>query len=386
MAKMRKGSKQKVKLKVVVFGEHGSRKSGFLADFAKMKNEDGSPMKVLYVDAETESLSGYHIDRLEEEGVDLENLLILEPDSTDELIEILKKVQEKEPFYEYDEDGDETNEEVLDSEGKTFFPDVVVIDSVSALVQDIKKAIRAISKIRAKVKASKSDTMSSLEKMVAEKTAGIELKDYDTIKGVGEGLVSELVRKLDTHVGIVCRSKAEKKNLKSGASIQLVDTGRQVLDSWDFLRYEVNTVIEMKKEEDERGIVTRVYGVIDSKDRTGQFSQGEIIENPTICLWQPVIEKNRNRAEGNYKNRLSEEEKIDKVISKGIKEVEEKTMTVKEYAIAMRDIIAGATAEQKKSLIDKIKPFGINPKDITSGNITLEQAQKIYPIFETVAE
>lgn len=384
MARMRKLSQSKVKLKAIIYGDYGTRKSGFGADFALMKNEDGSPMKVLYIDAESESLSRFHINRLQNSGANIDNVLVVEPDSIDEVVSILKKVQNKEEFCYPDEDGDEGDEVILDSTGKPFFPDAIVLDSASALVQDIKGGIREVSKIRAKIRADKSDTTTSQEKFVNVSTAGIEMKDYDIIKGIGEKIVSNLIRKLDVHVCVIVRGKAEKKNIKTSSGFQLVDTGRQLLDAWDFLKFEGNIVIEMRKEIDEDGIVQRVYGLIDSKDRTGTFDQGQEIENPTITMWQNII--NTNVGGSNYANRLSYEEKIDKAIANGVKDVEQKGLSVKELIISVKDMLGTAPAEKRKELGEKMRILGVTKEDVVTGNMDLETAKKVHAVFEEILE
>jgi len=52
MARARVGSTIKKKLGIVVYGDPFTGKSTFASQLMYMHNEDGSPMKVLYVDCE----------------------------------------------------------------------------------------------------------------------------------------------------------------------------------------------------------------------------------------------------------------------------------------------------------------------------------------------
>lgn len=364
---LRKLNKKKNKIKAIIYGSYGTRKSSMASDFALMKNENGEDFKVLYIDAETESLSGFNTDRLEAKGVNMNNVLLLEPSSMEELMEVLKKIEEKEPFYELDEDGEETDVEIKDGYGNVFYPDAIVVDSVSALVQDIKSVYREISKVRAKVRNEDKDVSSS-KKFVAQQTADLELSDYGKIKGMGEKFVSQLIRKIDCHTAIIVRGKDEKKSKKVNGVIQMIDTGREIMDTWDFLKYDGNIVIHLKKEEDEFGKTTKIYGLIDSKDRTGTFAQGDIIENPSMTLWQCIVDKNKNRAENkSYQKRLSPEDKVKETIKTGIKKVKEEKVTVEERIIAIKTSFAKLGPEQKKALASQLKKNNILPKDFIEG-------------------
>ena len=80
MARGRTASKIQKKLNFLCFGEPFTGKSTFASQFAYMRNEDGSPMRVLYIDAESGSIDNY-LDDMEANGVDLRNIYILNFDS-----------------------------------------------------------------------------------------------------------------------------------------------------------------------------------------------------------------------------------------------------------------------------------------------------------------
>lgn len=378
---LKKLNKKKNKIKMVVFGDYGSRKSSCVSDFALMKREDGKPMRVLYFDFETESLSGFNTDRLIENGVNMDNFLLVEPSGIEEVMDTLKKVELREPFYELDEDGDETDVIIKDADGETFYPDAIVIDSVSALVQDIKSVYREISKIRARVRNEDKD-ISSSKKLVSQETADLELGDYGKIKGIGEKFVSQLIRKIDTHAGIIVRGKQEKKNVKTPKGIEVISTGREIVDTWDFLKYDGNIVMHLKKEEDDFGNTKRVIGVIDSKDRTGTFSQGQILENPSVLLWQSVIEKNKDRLDNtDYQKRLSDSEKVKKTILQTKKKIENTKVSFEDRMVAIKTSFQKLTPNDKKILAGDLKKMGISPKDFIEGKCSEEQTQLGYKII-----
>ena len=56
-------------------------------------------------------------------------------------------------FYEIDEEGNETDNIVLDAEGKPFFPDAIVIDGVTVLHTAVQQGLLEFSKKRARVRA-----------------------------------------------------------------------------------------------------------------------------------------------------------------------------------------------------------------------------------------
>ena len=110
MARARTGSNVEKGLKYFVYGKHGVRKSNCVADFAKM-NKEGKPLRVLYIDCETGSIDGFGLDRLEEEGVNLENIYLVYTSALSEIRYYCDKVINNEPLYHLDEDGIETEED-----------------------------------------------------------------------------------------------------------------------------------------------------------------------------------------------------------------------------------------------------------------------------------
>lgn len=290
MARARIGSNVEKGLKFFVYGKHGTRKSNCVADFAKMKTVEGRPLRVLYLDCETGSIDGFGLDRLESEGVDLRNILIIYTSSLPEVKDYSNRFINNEPYYEIDEDGIETDVMILDTEGNQFVADAIVIDGITVIADNVSDAAINLSEKRAAIKADIQGKTSD-EKEVMVGTAGLEFKDHNKIKGSGKSLVRNLITNTDKYVAITGRAKDKKEMQKNGkGDMVLTYMGYEVPESWDFLQFEVYTVIHNMINED-----GEVYAVIEQKDRTGKFKPNEIVENPSVALWQDIIDKNKGR-------------------------------------------------------------------------------------------
>jgi len=359
MAKARVASATKTSIKTLVYGEFGSRKSGTVVDFAMMKREDDKPMRVLYIDCETGSIEGFHIDRLEENGVDLRNVYIVYTTVYDEVAEYIKKVIDKKEFYELDEDGNETDDLLLDSDGQPFYPDAVVIDGITVLADNIKEAMIEVSEIRAGIRAELKNK-NSKEKMVDIAVAGMEFKDWDKHKSKGKSVIRKLITSSDVHVGITARSKPEKEMKRDNqGNMVAVTTGKDKLEQWDFIAFEVNTVLHNKVDDD-----GNCFGIVENKDRTGMFKQGEVIENPSVALWQPIIEKNKSRLKSVATTLDSYDDSIEKEVNNQIKV--ETAPKSKQDADGLKLIIQSALAElkpaDKKIMAKKVTDKGYSTK------------------------
>lgn len=117
MAKARKASVTQSKLGMILYGEPFTGKSTMAMQLAYFKRPDGKPFRVLYLDPETGSIDDYLGD-LEENGVNLENIYIVYTQSLGEVRQYIAKVKNGEDFYELDDDGEETDEVVLDADGE----------------------------------------------------------------------------------------------------------------------------------------------------------------------------------------------------------------------------------------------------------------------------
>ncbi len=305
MARGRKGGSAKNSIKVAAYGKQGTRKSNFLADFAKMTNEDGSPMKVLYLDPENGSIDGFALDRLMEEGVDVDNIYIVYTSAYDEIEEYCDRAIKGSYFYEIEEEIDrETGETewneafgdedklIRDAAGNPFVPDAICLDGITVLADEVGDAAINLSEKRAAIRAdAKNKTADEKEVMIG--TAGLEFKDHSKMKQRGKKLIYRLLKTTDKHVGITLRAKDEKKMEKNGkGEMVLTATGREIPEAWAFILYDVYTVVHTYN--DAEG---NTYGIVEDKDRSGMFEPGTELTGSelSVASWQEVIEKNKDR-------------------------------------------------------------------------------------------
>lgn len=309
MATGRGGNKIKTRLGFLLYGDYGTWKSSFCLESMKLVNEEGRPFRVLFIDPENGGVDTY-LDKYEEEGYDLRNIYIVYTQSLTEVEEFIKKAKNNEDFYEFDEDGNETDEVYLDADGQPFRPDMIVVDGATLLYTAKQQSIIEFSKKRATVKAKRNE-LTGMDKEVAIEGAGMELKDWNTLKFDGQNLILDLLA-CGKHFAVTAREKAETDSSRDkDGSIKMVRTGRFVPDGFKDVGYNCKTVIRMFKDTD--GIIK---GLIDNKDRTLVHQQNEIIVEPSILDWQYAITKNKGKKDFVVQNNM------DAAISKELKEVE----------------------------------------------------------------
>lgn len=357
MATAKRGSKVKKGLKFFNFGEAGTWKSSFALDFMKMTNEEGKPLRVLYIDCETGSIDNY-LEDLEDQGINLDNLLIVYTSSYTEVEEWAMKAMNEEELLIENEEGE--LEEVLDADGNKFVADVIVVDGITVISDNVKFAAINVSEKRAKLKA-KSQDKTATEQFVAEATAGLEFKDHDKIKMKGKNLLRSLITGTDKYVVVTAREKTKKVMTNVDGKMQLVEVGK-VPDTWDGAEYEFYTVLRHFEDED-----GSIKAQIMRKDRTKVYQQNEIVETPTPLAWQEVITKNKgkqaNVLRGRYEDSVSQDEEI---LSKGITKNQDKTPTetVEEVSVeSLRNDIQKAiddlTPNKRKAMRPKVSKAGL---------------------------
>lgn len=359
MAVVKRGSVVKKGLKFFIYGEHGTWKSTFALNMAKLKSEDGRPLRVLYIDCETGSIDNY-LEDLQEEGIDLNNILIVYTTSYSEVEEWANKAINNEDLYIENEDGD--LQLVLDADGNPFRADVIVVDGITVISDNVKFAAINVSEKRARLKA-KSQEKSAIEQFVAESTAGLEFKDHDKIKMKGKNLLRRLITGTDKYVVVTAREKTKKVMQKNGDKMELVEIGK-VPDTWEGAEYEFYTVLRHFEDED-----GSIKAQVMRKDRTKVFAQNEIIDNPTPLYWQCVIDSNRGKNsvvlnDSIEKSVIKDEEVITKKIEEnnGVQNAEESELTsVEDYRAKIESIIKSLTPHKKKALRPKVERAGINP-------------------------
>lgn len=298
MAIARKASSTQSKLAVLLYGSPFSGKTTLALQLSYFKNPDGSPFKVLYIDSEGGGADDY-IPDLEANGVDLNNVYIVYTQSLGEVKEFIRKAKVGEEFHELDEQGNETEEIVLDGEGKPFNPDAIIIDGTSILNLSAKQSLVEFSKKRSNVRA-KSKGLVGDERLVAVGSAFLELRDYNVLAFKGQDLILDLMG-CGKHFVITARETDEKVSVKqSDGSVTSVATGNKVAEGFKGLDYNVKTVIRMFRDEDGQ-VCAHVQ-----KDRTHTHEDNAIIDDPSLLDWQAVIDKTAKNKAFVVKNNLVE--------------------------------------------------------------------------------
>lgn len=300
MAIGRGGSKVRTTLAFLIYGEQGTWKSSLCLEFLKYKREDGKPFRVLYIDAEQGSVDSY-LEMYENEGYDLRNIFIVYTQSISEVKEFIRRAKNNEDFYEFDENGNETDQVYLDADGLPFRPDAIVVDGVTLLYVAKQQSMLNFSKKRAAVRAKKHELI-GLEKEVAIDGASIEIKDYQTLKFEGQDLILDLLA-CGKHSAVTCREEDEKESFRDSVTgeIKSMATGRKQPSGFKDIRYNVKTVLRTFKDDD--GIIK---AIVENKDRTLVHKQDEILIEPTLLDWQVVIDRNKDKKDFIISNNLNE--------------------------------------------------------------------------------
>lgn len=296
MAIARSGSVIKPKLNLLVYGEPGTGKSTIALQLAYFKREDGTPFRVAVLDAESGGCEECLME-LEENGVDLRNIYIIYSQSQKEIKDYISKIRDGEPFYELDEEGNETDEIVKDAYGEDFHPDALILDGTSVLKLVSSQSLLDLSRKRNKIKAEKSGATAE-EKFVAVSNANLELKDYSQLNYSGQDLVLSLMA-CGVHVVITAREKDETISVKGDdGKVTSVATGKKVYDSFKGMDYNTKTLVRMYR--DDMGQVCAEI----VKDRTRTYEAGTIVEDPSLLAWEAVINKGKGKKEFTLKNDL----------------------------------------------------------------------------------
>ena len=363
MATGRGGNKIKTRLGFLLYGDYATWKSSFCLESLKLKNEDGRPFRVLFIDPENGGVDTY-LDKYEEAGIDLRNIYIVYTQSLTEVEEFIKKAKDGEDFYEFDEDGNETDEVYLDADGNPFRPDMIVVDGATLLYVAKQQSIVEFSKKRATVRANKNE-ITGMAKEVAIEGASLEVKDYNTLKFDGQNLILNLLAS-GKHFAVTAREKDEKESYKDkNGEIKMMATGRKIPDGFKDVAYNCKTVIRMFKDDD--GIIK---GLVDQKDRTLVHQQNEIIIEPSILDWQEAIDKNKGKKDFTVANNMgSAIEKELKAVEKdnakfddelnAEKESDTELTTADDYKEAIKETISKLSQTEKSKKQTEIANVGL---------------------------
>ena len=382
MATGRGGNKIKTRLGFLLYGDYGTWKSSFCLESLKLKNEDGTPFKVLFIDPENGGVDTY-LDKYEEQGCDLRNIYIVYTQSLTEVGEFIQRAKNGEDFYEFDEEGNETDEVYLDADGKPFRPDMIVVDGATLLYVAKQQSIVEFSKKRATVRANKNE-LTGMAKEVAIEGAGLEIKDYNSLKFDGQNLILNLLAS-GKHFAVTAREKDETEPYKDkNGEIKSMRTGRKIPDGFKDVAYNCKTVLRMFKDDD--GVIK---GIVDQKDRTLVHQQNEIIIEPSILDWQAAIDKNKGKKDFTVANNMNA------AIEKELKAVEKDNAkfdtelntekdnnsalsTIEDYQGAIKDTLSKLPQTEKSKKQTEILNAGL-PKAYQK--ITdIEELKKFYNI------
>ena len=113
------------------------------------------------------------------------------------------------------------------------------------------------------------------------------MKDWGTLSYSGQSLILNLAAS-GVHWVVTAREKAETERHKNNkGEIETVNTGRFLPDGFNGSDYNAKTVVRMFRDEDDPDIVKMKV----EKDRTGIFAPGQIVEDPSILMFQELINK-----------------------------------------------------------------------------------------------
>ena len=360
MARGRKASVTQSKLGMILYGEQFTGKSTMAMQLAYFKRPDGKPFRVLYLDPETGSIDDY-LGELEANGVNLDNIYIVYTQSLGEVEQYIEKVKNKEDFYELDEDGNETDEIILDADGEPFRADALVVDGTSILNLTTKQSLVEFSRKRNRVKADKAGLVGDA-KVVKVEGAGLEWSDWQKVNYKGQNLILDLAAS-GVHYIATAREADEKENVKQAdGSVASVSTGKKIPDGFKGMTYNAKTVIRMFRDED--GTVCAHV----EKDRTHVHDDNTILEDPSLTDWQSVIDKTSTKKEFIVKNDLKHAVDVDqKIVAKEVlgEEVDnnssnnDNSADIDKMKKEIREKISSLQPSEKTEMKAKMKDAGL---------------------------
>lgn len=376
MAKARKASVTQSKLGMILYGEQFTGKSTMAMQLAYFKRPDGKPFRVLYLDPETGSIDDY-LGELESNGVNLENIYIVYTQSLAEVMAYIAKVKNNEDMYMLDDEGEETEDVVLDADGEPFRADAIVVDGTTILNMTTKQGLVEFSKKRNKVKAEK-DGLIGDAKLVKIEGSQMELKDYQTVNYRGQSLILDLAAS-GVHYIATAREVDEKQSVKDAdGKTTSVSTGRKIPDGFKGMTYNAKTVMRMFRNEDGQ-VCAHV-----EKDRTHVHADNTILEDPTLLDWQAIIDKTAGNKSFVVKNDLAKSVEVEQNLYERevlgrvgvpVEEIEQTKSAPSEspttnVALLKKEIVAkrnALTPPEKKAMKEKLEQAGL---PITYTNVT----------------
>lgn len=352
---IRKATAVKEKLGFLLYGKQGTWKSSLCLEFAKFKREDGEPFRVLYIDAEAGSIDSY-LEGYEAQGVDTSNILIAYTQSLTEAENLIKTASANEEIYLTDDNGNDVL--AVDSNGDKFVADAIVVDGLSLLYTARQQGIVEFSKKRAGVRAKKKEMVGD-EKFVVIEGAGLEVKDYQTLKFDGQSFILDLLAS-GKHFAVTCREEDVKENMKDkDGQFKMVATGEKRPQGFKDVAYNVKTVLHMIQDEESGEVVA----IVEGKDRTNIYPQNQFIEHPSLLAWQKVIDRNKNKKEIKVVSSLNNSVNIE---AKNIEET-----AIKDDDEVSSKVIDSSIEELKSKISTTLKSL-VSTKKAKAKNLIIE--------------
>lgn len=328
MAQARRGGQIQSKLGFLIYGDKGTWKSSLAAQLGDMKNEQGEPMKVLYIDTENGSIDDL-LNYKASEGIDVSNIYVVYSTSLEEVKDIIKQAKDcnkDKPIILFDSQSN-TNYTLENEDGTNFIPDAIVVDSTTVLYDSCIDALNKFSQKRAGVRAQKKQ-LSGAEKMVAVEGAGMEIKDYQSLNLRGKELILDLMA-TGKHFVVTAREQEETRSEKNeDGQFVSVKTGRVIPQGFKQVDYNVKTVLHTYINED-----GEVCAQVEDKDRTRVKNQNEVLIHPSLTDWQVIISGNKDKQEFLVKNSIAESvaQEINYQEKKTVATVGESILDVSDY-------------------------------------------------------
>ena len=355
--KARKATTVKKKINMLLYGESFCGKSTFASQAVYLKNEDGSPMKILYIDAESGSIDNY-LDEMERNNVNLDNIYLVYTQSLGEVLDCIKKVKDDEDFYEIDETGEETDIVVTDAEGRPFRADMIIVDGVTVLHTAAQQGLLEFSKKRARVRADNKGLVGD-EKLISIEGSSLETRDWGAISYKGASLCLSLLG-TGKHSIVTCREKMETVTEKNnrGETVS-VPTGRKIPAGFKDIQYNMHTVIRFYRNDDDE-----VCAFVE-KDRTGVHPNEEL-NDPSILDWQQLIDNSVGKTNFVLNNNLDE-------------------AVTTEQEIYSAEVMSNATKSMSKSEMEKARVIDTAPDTSAEDGAALKAEikaaiQKLNPV------
>ena len=366
MAQIRRGGQIQSKLAFLIYGDKGTWKSSLALELAKMKNEKGDPMKVLYIDTEEGSIDDY-LDGLASEGIDIDNIIVAKTKSFEETLNLVKQAKDVSAtkpmrIKSQDDMGNVEMVEITNEDGSAWIPDAIVIDSLTVLYNQLVQALLDMSQRRAGQRANKQGLLGA-EKALAVEMAALEIKDYQTIAHRGQELILDLMAS-GKHFAVIARQKEVKEQkVDAKNEFQTVSTGKYQPEGFKEVEYNVKTVLHTFNEDG------KTYAIVEDKDRTGVKKQNERIENPSLLDWEVIIKRNVGKKEQPIRNTVAEsvQEDISAIQDKLIRETGENIVQKSDFDQELQglkddifDMISKISSNQKrKELKEECEKYNI---------------------------